>query len=190
MINLDNDYKTKNKLKNNSNNIIKEENNEHDTKEKKSDINIKLDDLIFTKLTKISFNSDEIWINLKLISKVKPNEKLKFDLSNNLFSIDTSLIQCITRYYYGYDRNMIVELIDILIMNTFNKMSGIIDNRNNDINYYTTLIKYINELNNVIDGLINLKITYSGDQLIQSKIDYIIEKIRNNVSNDNLVLKN
>lgn len=136
-------------------------------------------------INNIEFNKDKIWINLKLISKLKPNEKLQFDYSESLFSIDNNIIKCITRYYYGYNRTDIINIIDKLITNTFECIDKLNKNKV-DKNYYNILIKYINELNNVIEGLINLKITYNGDQLIQSKLDYIIEKIHNIIS-DNII---
>jgi hypothetical protein len=136
----------------------------------------------------IIFTDDQISINLKLISKLKPNEKLIFNNDTNLFSVDNTYIQQITRLYFGYNRNTTIKYIDYLIMMTFQKINFLKENYHKLNNLNTQIMKYTNELNNVIDGLINLKITYQGDQLIQSKLDCIIEKIRDNISNDKIIL--
>lgn len=148
---------------------------EQHNKSKETDINI-------------NFSDDQISINLKLISKLKPNEKLIFNNDTNLFSVDNTYIQQITRLYFGYNRNTTIKYIDYLIMMTFEKIKYTQDNYSKVNNAHINLMKYINELNNVIEGLINLKITYTGDQLIQSKLDCIIEKIRNNISNDKIIV--
>ncbi len=158
-------------------------------------INININDLQFT--------NDELFINLKLISKLNPYDKLKFDINKSkLLSVDNDYLKSITRYYYGYDRNTTLEFIDKLINTVFiktNHLKSLIDtsHKNNkkiiediiiDIDHNKILLdpsiellKYTTELNNVINGLVNLKITYTGDQLIQSKLDYIIENIRTHV---------
>ena len=146
----------------------------------------------------IEFNNDELFINLKLLSKLKPNDKLKIDINKTkLLSVDNDYLQSITRYIYGHDRNNTLEFIDKLINKLIIKkinLKNIILKNNNKLNLNNIfiyinldlvsidpsieLLKFTNELNNVNDGLINLKITYTGDQLVQSKLDYIIEKIR------------
>lgn len=165
-------------------------------------------------INNIQFTNDELFINLKLISKLNPNDKLKIDIQKSrLLSVDNDYLQSLTRYYYGYDRNTTIDFIDKLINTVFLKINQLkhhiestninnknINNKNKiieeiriDIEDNTLsqskilldpsieLLKYTTELNNVINGLVNLKITYTGDQLIQSKIDYITENIRTHV---------
>ncbi len=163
-------------------------------------------------LNDIQFTNDDLFINLKLIAKLNPNDKLKIDINKTkLLSVDNDYLQSITRYYYGYDRNLTLEFIDKLINTVFmktNQLKNYIESNNNNKNNFNKkiieeirididdrdftqskslldpfieLLKYTTELNNVINGLVNLKITYTGDQLIQSKLDYIIENIRTHV---------
>jgi len=160
-------------------------------------------------INEIQFTNDELFINLKLISKINPNDKLKIDITKSkLLSVDNDYLQSLTRYFYGYDRNNTLEFIDKLINTVFlktNQLKQHIDTSNNNSNNKKyieeikididdnilhskllldpsiELLKYTTELNNVINGLVNLKITYTGDQLIQSKLDYIIENIRTHV---------
>lgn len=162
----------------------------------------------------IEFNNDELFINLKLLSKLKPYDKLKIDISKTkLLSVDNDYLQSITRFINGYDRNNTLEFIDKLIntviIKTTNlknysikqnniKQNNIKQNKDDicieidldnkeliSIDPSIELLKFTNELNNVNDGLINLKITYTGDQLVQSKLDYIIEKIRTHINDLN-----
>lgn len=162
-----------NKKNNDKNNENNDENNENKT----YDLSL----INLNEINNMLFSDDEICINLKLLAKLKPNEKLIFDnKKTKLFSVDNSLLQSITRYYYGYDRITTIYYIDQLVNITLDKINILYLNKK----IYDQLNKYINELKNVTEGLINLKITYSGDQLIQSKLDYIIEKIRYNIMND------
>jgi len=163
-------------------------------------------------LQDLQFTNDELFINLKLISKLNPNDKLKIDINKTkLLSVDNDYLQSITRYYYGFDRTITLDFIDKLINTVFLKTTSLkqhIESTNININKNSKkfieeiksdiddnilsqskiildpsieLLKYTSELNNVINGLVNLKITYTGDQLIQSKLDYIIENIRTHV---------
>ena len=160
----------------------------------------------------IQFTNDELFINLKLISKLNPYDKLKIDINKTkLLSVDNDYLQSITRYLYGFDRTITLDFIDKLINTVFIKTTSLKQhiesthiniNKNNkkiieEVKIETDdkdltlskiildpsieLLKYTTELNNVINGLVNLKITYTGDQLIQSKLDYIIENIRTHV---------
>jgi hypothetical protein len=161
----------------------------------------------------LHFTNDELFINLKLLSKLNPNDKLKIDISKSkLLSVDNDYLQSVTRYLYGYDRNNTLDFIDKLINTVFiktNQLKQYIESSNNKNNNKNSnedirididdniipskllldpsieLLKYTSELNNVINGLVNLKITYSGDQLIQSKLDYITENIRTHVDDLN-----
>lgn len=141
-------------------------------------------------------DSEVIITNLKIISNLKPNDKLT--LRGNILDIDKPY------YYQGVHRwwnddsrvNTLLELEKII-----NKSFNIIDkiyksevenNLNpNEDNYYEQVSSssyfknensqqlqcYSLELKNSIKGLQNLQMTYKSDISICSKIDVIIEKI-------------
>jgi hypothetical protein len=131
-------------------------------------------------------NIEEIMLNLKMISSITPNDKLYME--ERLFKIDRpTIIQCVTRWFNDYSRIQTMENIDDLVGLTtiyvdtnFKK-----NNRTQDDNRICQNI--LVEISNVIKGLQNLKITYSKDTFIQSKLELIQEKF--NVCKNNLSSK-
>ena len=145
-----------------------------------------------------TFNIESVLTNLKIVSNLKPNDKLTS--ANGILVIDTPYYtQGVYRWWNQDSRtNTMTDLEDLV-----NKAFEIIDHiysseiknaTGNDIenNYYykhsqpdtyfknensQQLQNFSSELQNTIKGLQNLKITYKEDISICSKIDVMIEKI-------------
>ena len=133
----------------------------------------------------IDINIEEIMLNLKMISSINPNDKLY--LEDRLFKIDSpTIIQGFTRWFNDYSRTKTMENIDDLVGLTTIYVDAIFKKiqRTSDDNRICQNI--LVEISNVIKGLQNLKITYSNDTFIQSKLEIIQDKFnvcKNNLSN-------
>lgn len=147
--------------------------------------------------TQLEFMKDYCITNLKILSKIKQQDKLFFE--NNHFSIDTwSYMQPITRWYYNESRVSTVRYLEEFISKVFETIDIIYDSEMKsgvslDNTYYTRIsgnsspvfkeensaliLTFINEMKNCIDGLNNLKQTYKDDISTVSSIDLIIEKM-------------
>lgn len=135
-------------------------------------------------------------ISLKNLSELKVNEKIYFE--DNILKIDQRYLQSIKRYYYNNNRDNTIENINFIIKNTFNYINKLIENEKNknldNDNYFIKSncesIYNINfHLINSCIGLRNLKLTYSNDINIQTKIDLIILEIENNCKKINNLFK-
>ena len=116
---------------------------------------------------------ESLILNLKLISKIKQNEKLIID--NKIIKVDVRLLQNVRRWLTSDNRNESIEYIEYIINETLKYV------KSNQINNKTTYSKdkIIEELSNTSNGLDNLKSTYKLDNIITAKIDILKEKIAN-----------
>tara|TARA_Y100000991_G_C21964381_1_gene346092 strand:- start:1817 stop:2224 length:408 start_codon:yes stop_codon:yes gene_type:complete len=124
-----------------------------------SDENLPLDNL----------KIEDIVLNLKLISKIKQNDKMI--IINQILNVDSRLLQSVRRWYTCDNRNDTVQFIE----NVINTAIDYMNHENKNTVYDIESIKI--ELKNTIQGLENLSATYKIDNLIISKIDILKEKI-------------
>ena len=124
-----------------------------------SDERIQLDNL----------NIEDIVLNLKLISKIKQNDKMI--IINQILNVDSRLLQSVRRWYTCDNRNDTVQFIENVINTAIDYMNHDKTNKVYDVDS----IKI--ELKNTLQGLDNLSATYKIDNLIISKIDILKEKI-------------
>ena len=130
-------------------------------------------------------NIEEIILNLKMLSSINPNDKLYIE--GRQFKIDSpTIIQGFTRWINDYSRTKTMENIDDLVGLTTIYIDTIFKKtqRSQDDNRICQNI--LVEISSVIKGLQNLKITYSNDTFIQSKLEIIQDKFnvcKNNLSN-------
>ena len=105
--------------------------------------------------------TDEIIVNLKIISKIEKGDRLT--TTTSFLNIEqTSLIpQCVRRWKQGEGRNETIRKINIVINNALLSKT--------DINDY---------LYDCITGITNLQDTYSTDLQTCSRLDTIIDKIK------------
>ena len=130
---------------------------------------------------------DENILNLKIISKIKENDKLLANKS--LLEIDSPhLLQSVNRWYNKENRNITIEKLNNILEGTF-KITKILlekekDNKeeisleDNNSQIFQTLIL---EMKNSLVGIENLKKTYSEDILVSSQLDLLIGKLSSRI---------
>ena len=119
----------------------------------------------------MSFDStcvEETILNLKMISKIKQNDKLI--IVNKILHVDNRYLQPVFRWYSADNRYDTIDFITNVI--------------NEGIEFSRTLEHPIfnvdtikEELLNATNGLDNLSATYKLDNLVIAKIDILKEKI-------------
>jgi hypothetical protein len=130
---------------------------------------------------------DENILNLKIISKIKENDKLLANKS--LLEIDSPhLFQSVNRWYNKENRNITIEKLNNILEGTFkitkillekekdNKEEKSLEDNNSQI--FQNLIL---EMKNSLVGIENLKKTYSEDILVSSQLDLLISKLSSRI---------
>jgi len=128
---------------------------------------------------------EEVFININLISKIEPNYKLF--INNKFINIDTSYVQSISRWFFGNDRKTTIFFVNLVINKSFEYSDKLLTTKNLDTKL---LFRITSDIKNSINGLLNLKHTYSSDKLVQAEIDVIIENIRNKIELNTTKLNN
>ena len=128
---------------------------------------------------------DENILNLKIISKIRENDKLL--TNNNLLAIDSPhLFQSLNRWYNKESRSITIEKLNDILDGTFAITKILLDqekkNNNKDKesleeNNSQIFQTFILEMKNSLVGLENLKKTYNEDIMITSQIDLLLKKI-------------
>tara|TARA_B100000676_G_C17762127_1_gene672171 strand:+ start:44 stop:499 length:456 start_codon:yes stop_codon:yes gene_type:complete len=132
----------------------------------------------------IEYNIDTILLNLKMLSQIKPNDKLYTE--DGQIKIDTpTIMQGITRWMNDYSRTKTMDDLDNLINKTLEYVNTNIkkDERTEEDN--RNCQKILVEISKSLTGIQNLKITYNDDTFIQSRLEVINEKtheIKNELS--------
>lgn len=124
-------------------------------------------------ITESNLNIETVVLNLKLISKIKQNEKLIID--NKIIKVDVRILQNIRRWLTSDGRDESIDYVEFIISETI----AYINNLPDDNNLVYSKSKLIEELSNTSNGLDNLKSTYKIDNIITSRIDILKEKINN-----------
>ena len=139
---------------------------------------------------------DENILNLKIISKIKENDKLL--AHKNLLEIDSPhLFQSVNRWYNNENRNITIDKLNNILEGTFNITKSILEKEKNNKEEKKSLEEnnsqlfqtLILEMRNCLTGLDNLKKTYSEDILISSQLDLLINKLNNRVDKMNKFFK-
>lgn len=137
---------------------------------------------------------NNIFVNLKIISKVKPNDKIYLN-NDNFISIEyDSFLQGILRYIFKNSRSkninnlnnfycVVYSYIDELLNSKYLTNNKECDHQNeNYINALNSLKEINTYIKSSINGLENLKETYINDIVTISKLDIIISKIETYVN--------
>lgn len=119
---------------------------------------------------------EEIVLNLKLVSKIKQNEKMI--VINKTLSVDHRFAQSLFRWYTSDSRHDTITFIEMII----NKGLDYTYSETIDQTYSKDIVK--KELELSIAGIENLSATYKLDNIIVSKIDILKEKINRMEKND------
>ncbi len=141
---------------------------------------------------------EEILLNLNIISQIRENEKLCCPNTDNL-AIDTgaSYFQPIQRYWRGDSRGKTIQIITKVIEDTLVFTDETLNNelKTDKTNKYFAednshiLHRFLLNMQTAIKGLENLRITYTNDVPMQSKITLLIEKLQMRVNKINGLLK-
>jgi hypothetical protein len=132
------------------------------------DVPENLDNIILTK--------EDIFVNLTLIAKIEVGDKLIRNKDDKHLNIDTSYFQFITRWLKGNSRNTSLKFISLVLTKAFEVNDMLLADKS-PISAQQ-LFRLTSDLKNCLNGLNNLKQTYSFDKLIQSEIDVMIDNIR------------
>ena len=141
---------------------------------------------------------NQILYKLSIISYIKQGEKLYCDDESNIF-VDNSYIPSISRYITNQNRNVTIKNIKNIIDDVINVTDLIYRNeisvKKNEKEKNERMIKsFFKESNEKIlktfyikitcalDGLNNLKLTYSGDIPTKTSIDLLITKLRSRIT--------
>jgi hypothetical protein len=133
--------------------------------------------------------TDNILVNLKIISKIAPNNKLK--LIHNTTTIEKEgMASWLLRWYNGDSREKTVNFIKTVVSDSINMTNDImnstyINNKGRRTAYeeteftkqLSTLFLIKNEMNNSKTGIINLQKTYELDIQIISQLEVVMNKI-------------
>jgi len=143
---------------------------------------------------------DDVFINLKIFSKIKKHDKLCF--SGNSLEIDNRYAAFFRRWFSSDDRSKSIEYINAIIKRVFtivdqtynNERSKEIKQNSNQISPFkeensNLLQRFSIELTNTMTGLDNLKKTYDDDSLIKSNLDLIMDKIKIRIDKINKLLR-
>ena len=119
---------------------------------------------------------EEIFINLSVLAKIKPGDKLILE-KDKLLNIDTSIFPSLMRWINGINRMVILRFINDILEKSFELHDLWLKEEKNQLVFRIT-----SDLKNALDGLLNLKHTYSTDKLVQSELDVMMENIRTQTS--------
>jgi hypothetical protein len=122
-------------------------------------------------------NLNDLILDLKIISKIKPNNKLIIE-NNKIYIDDSYYFASILRYFYNQNRNSSIEYIEKLNENLEIEINDIIINKKNENNILkdnpsNILVNLSHDLTQAVNGLKNLILTYSNDNFLISKIEMI-----------------
>ena len=119
---------------------------------------------------------DSILLNLKMLSLIKPDDKLYTE--NSLIKIDSpKIIQGISRWINDYSRTNTMDDIDKLISDTTHYVNETLAKNERAEDDNRNCQKILVEITKAFTGIQNLKITYMNDTFIQSKLYIINEKM-------------
>lgn len=122
----------------------------------------------------IELTLDDVFINLTLISKIEVGNKL-FQ-NGKYINIDNSYFAFLSRWFYGNNRKKSIDFITYVLDKAFEYCSTLVNS--NDPESAQQSLRLNGDLKNSINGLTNLKLTYSYDKLVQAEIDVMIDNIR------------
>ena len=138
---------------------------------------------------------ESVCLNLKILSKVMSNDKLNITNNGDLNISHSTPLQCVWRFFNNDSRNKTVHHIKLLIWNANEVSQSLIKSQFFNINNDSTdhqkaehekivhqLEVLLREMVNCIDGINNLKLTYSDDISIKSLLELSIDNIQTQIA--------
>lgn len=136
-------------------------------------------------------DGDHLLINLSIISKIAPKDKI-YTTDEGYISIDNStMIQGMVRFIFSNSRSKSVSNLSNFFSNVFAMVDAMCDTSGDEKwqrqcrPNANTLLVYIQKS---VQGVENLKQTYANDVVITSKLDIIIDNIHSSIAKLNKVL--
>tara|TARA_B100000886_G_scaffold339686_1_gene305874 strand:- start:1170 stop:1616 length:447 start_codon:yes stop_codon:yes gene_type:complete len=128
--------------------------------------------------TKQEIKLNDLILDLKIISKIKPNNKLLI-INDKLLIDDAYFLNGLIRYYKNQNRENTIEYIQNLNKNLEDEINKIILNKDVEDNILrdnpsNILVNLSHDLTQAVNGLKNLILTYNSDNFLVSKIEMII----------------
>ena len=126
-------------------------------------------------------NIGYILTELKFISEIKPGNKLCYE--NREMNIDSSYFPALSRWVNNYNRKETVDVLESIYTKTFKLVDVLVLNQRKNINHIqdyknTDLLQeLIKHMENSLDGLSSLKLTYNDDKHTSSRLETLIKKI-------------
>lgn len=127
-------------------------------------------------LDNIVLSREDIFVNLTLLAKIEVGDKLIRNKDDKHLNIDTSYFQFITRWLKGNSRNTSLKFISLVLSKAFDINDTLLADKSHVS--AQQLFRLTSDLKNCLNGLNNLKQTYTYDKLIQSEIDVMIDNVR------------
>lgn len=133
--------------------------------------------------------TDNLLINLNIISKIAPNDKIYINSEGYISIENNNILQGVVRFIFNNSRSksinnlsnfysLVFKYVDELLQSKRYNHSSLMYIQNCE-NYNSNILS---NLNNYIEksliGIQNLKKTYSSDVVITSKLDIIIDNIK------------
>lgn len=130
-----------------------------------------------------------VLINLNILSKIKPYDKIYINKDNVITIEYNSIFQGVYRFFYNNSREKNLTNLVIFYQNVYNTIDDLLYSKYLDIEHIENYIKndnddynkVINNLNKLekylslsLIGIQNLKKTYQNDIVTDSKLDIII----------------
>ena len=123
----------------------------------------------------LNLTLSEVFVNLTLIAKIELGDKIYHN--GKFINIDTRYFAFFYRWMSNIDRNDTIIFINVILNQAFDYNKKLIQDNKEGTNNLL-LFRLTSDLKNSMNGLNNLKHTYSNDKLILSEIDVIMDNIR------------
>jgi hypothetical protein len=140
-----------------------------------------------TDINNIVLSLEDIFINLTLLSKIDVGDKLIQNGDMKHMNIDNSYFQFITRWFKGSNRNNSLKFINHVLNRAFDYNDNMLEEKSEKS--AVIVFRLTADLKNSLNGLNNLKQTYSMDKLIQSELDVMIDNVRSKLDLNSKNLK-
>jgi hypothetical protein len=118
---------------------------------------------------------DLIITNIKVISQLKPNDKLCIR-KGHLYIDTSSNFQFLKRWFYCDSRDLVLIYMNTLVLNVRNILEKCVEYTKTDRLWILTRI--LTELENASDGLVNLIRTYNLDPYMIANIENVSLKFK------------
>ena len=122
-------------------------------------------------------NNDKILLNLRIISKIKKNEKIYLNQAGEIIIEKNYFIYTgVKRWIFSHNRRQVIDAVKLNIYKGLDYVNSI-SNTNMEKNYIINIQIYNNELKNSINGIKSLINTYRSDNTLVSDLELLKDKV-------------